>query len=473
MGSDASHPADGDASVAPQSPDDAAEANEPPSPSDDGKGLGKAAARGTIWVFGAFGLQQAARLGGNVLLSRLLFQEAFGIMRVLNVVVTVVGMLSDAGLRGSIIFHKRGDEPDFYNTAWTLQCLRGLAVAVVVSSLAVPLAKFYELPDLAVLLPVVGLSIVFRGAQSTAVFTLSRHVKPKPFALLDVTVRISALVITVILATFWKSVWVLALGMVLTNVGHGFFTHFLIKGYRNRWRWDKAAVRDQVSFGKWVFISSALAALLGQGGSMVVAKLLTVKLLGVYSMALMLSEAPVQALNAVARSVLQPLYAKFVSGNKKQFRGRLLRVRAALLALFLPLLWIPGVFGQEIVDLLFDERFTQAGWMLRVLMIGVIGTSIISTVELLFVASGESRTHLVHKAWGAGLFIVALAIGWTLGEFPGLLIGYSAGRAAGYVPMAVLLARRGAWQPKLDGLAFLASALVLGLGFYVHPLVIP
>ncbi|MEM6292657.1 MAG: oligosaccharide flippase family protein [Myxococcota bacterium] len=435
--------------------------------------MGKAAAKGTVWVFGAFGVQQVARLGGNVLLTRLLFPEAFGIMRVLNVVVAIVGMLSDAGLRGSIIFHKRGDDPDFYNTAWTLQCLRGVVVAAVVAALAVPLASFYALPELAILLPVVGASMIFRGAQSTAVFTLSRRVQPKPFALLDVSIRIAALVITVVLAVFWKSVWVLALGMVLTNVGHGFFTHFLIKGYRNRWRWDKDAVRDQISFGKWVFISSALAALLGQGGSMVVAKLLSETLLGVYSMALMLSEAPVQALNAVARSVLQPLYAKFVNGDKAQFRGRLFRVRAALLALFLPVLWVPGVFGQEIVDLLFDERYAQAGWMLRVLMPGVIGTSIIATVELLFVASGESRTHLVHKAWGAGLFVVGLAVGWHYGEFPGLLIGYSAGRVAGYLPMAVLLARRGAWLPKLDGLAFLSSALVLGLGFYFHPLVIP
>jgi len=435
-----------------------------------GSRLQRAAAKGALWVFGAFALGQVVRLGSSLVLSRLLFPEAFGIMRVLMVVVGIVGMLSDAGLRGSIIAHKRGNEPDFYNTAWTLQCLRGVAVAVVVSALAAPLANYYELPELSFLLPAVGLSLVFRGLQSTAVFTLSRQVNPKPGALLDLAVRVSSVAIMVALAFVWKSVWVLALGMILSNMGSGLATHFLIKGYRNRWRWDKEAVRAQLRFGKWVFLSSALAALLGQGGSAVVAKLLSDNMLGVYSIALLLSEAVTQAMQTVATKVLQPLYAKFVVGNRKRLRGRMFKVRGALLALALPPLWVLGIFGQEIVDLLFDERYAQAGWMLRILAAGSIGTLVIGTAEMLFVASGDSRSHLIHKATGATFFVLCMVAGYSLGEFKGVLIGMSVGRILGYLPMAFLLRRRGAWLPKLDALAFAASGVVLALGYWLHPL---
>ncbi len=478
MGDEPTNPSDASSDDLPEHAEPAEDraASDAPSAAEDtadpggGSRLQRAAAKGALWVFGAFALGQVVRLGSSLVLSRLLFPEAFGIMRVLMVVVGIVGMLSDAGLRGSIIAHKRGNEPDFYNTAWTLQCLRGVAVAAVVSALAAPLASYYALPELSFLLPAVGLSLVFRGLQSTAVFTLSRQVNPKPGALLDLAVRVSSVAIMVGLAFVWKSVWVLALGMILSNMGSGLATHFLIKGYRNRWRWDKEAVRAQLRFGKWVFLSSALAALLGQGGSAVVAKLLTDNMLGVYSIALLLSEAVTQAMQTVATKVLQPLYAKFVLGNRKRLRGRMFKVRGALLALALPPLWVLGIFGQEIVDLLFDERYVQAGWMLRILAAGSIGTLIIGTAEMLFVASGDSRSHLIHKATGATFFVLCMAVGYSLGEFQGVLIGMSVGRILGYLPMAFLLRRRGAWLPKLDALAFAASGGVLALGYWLHPL---
>lgn len=438
-----------------------------------GATLKRAAAKGAVWVFGAFALSQVVRLGSSLVLSRLLFPEAFGIMRVLTVVVSVVGLVTDAGLRGSIIAHKRGDEPDFYNTAWTLQCLRGIAVAVVVSALAGPLASYYELPELSFLLPAVAVSLFFRSLKSTSVVTLSRQVNPKPGAILDLGIRVGSVVVMVALAFVWKSVWVLALGMILSNVGLGLLTHFLIKGYRNRWRWDKDAIRAQLNFGKWVFISSALAAFLGQGGSAVVAKLLSDNMLGVYSIALLLSEAVTQAMQTVSTKVLQPLYAKFVTGNRKRLRGRMFKVRGALLAMALPPLWILGIFGQEIVDLLFDERYVQAGWMLRILAAGSVGTLVIGTAEMLFVASGDSRAHLIHKSVGATFFVLCMVVGYSFGEFKGVLVGMSVGRVLGYLPMAFLLRQRGAWLPRLDGVAFAASAAVLALGAWLHPLEIP
>ncbi len=452
--------------------DPAGSASEPPD-AGGGGALKRAATTGALWVFAAFGVTMVVRLGGNLVLTRLLFPEVFGIMRVLTIVVTIVGMLSDAGLRGSIIYHERGDDPDFYNTAWTLQCLRGVVVAAVVAGLAWPLAEAFEMPELVALLPAVGVSLLLRSVQSTSIFTLSRQVNPKPGALLEMSVRVAGVALMIGLALVWKSVWVTALGMIFANVGMGFASHLLIPGYRNRFRWDKTAVRAQLHFGKWVFLSSAVAAFLGQGGSAVIASLLNSGMLGVYSIALLLAEAATQAMQTIATKVLQPLYAKFVAGDRKRLRGRMFKVRGALLALACPPLWILGVFGQEVVDLLFDPRYVQAGWMLRVLSAGSIGVLVIGTAEMVFVAAGDSRAHLIHKSAGAVFFIVAMWVGYSTAGFPGVLIGMSVGRVLGYLPMAVLLRQRGAWLPKLDALVFLASALVLGVGFWLHPMEIP
>ncbi|HET8707467.1 MAG TPA: oligosaccharide flippase family protein, partial [Pseudomonadales bacterium] len=45
----------------------------------------------------------ALRLGGNLVMTRLLFPEAFGLMLIVNLVFTALHMLSDAGIAQAVI----------------------------------------------------------------------------------------------------------------------------------------------------------------------------------------------------------------------------------------------------------------------------------------------------------------------------------------------------------------------------------
>jgi hypothetical protein len=62
----------------------------------------------------------------DLILTRLLFPEAFGLMALVQVFMGGLQMFSDLGVNMSIIQSKRGEDPDFLNTAWTFQILRGL-----------------------------------------------------------------------------------------------------------------------------------------------------------------------------------------------------------------------------------------------------------------------------------------------------------------------------------------------------------
>ena len=65
------------------------------------------------------------RLGANILLTRLLLREAFGLMAIVYVLMTGFLLFSDIGLGPNVTQSKRGEDPDFLNTAWVLQILRG------------------------------------------------------------------------------------------------------------------------------------------------------------------------------------------------------------------------------------------------------------------------------------------------------------------------------------------------------------
>ena len=112
-------------------------------------GLKKKALRGGIVEMGGYALSQVLRLGGNLLLTRLLFPEAFGLMTTLMVINTGLVMLSDVGIEQAVIRSEHAEDERFLNTAWSLQVMRGFGLWLVTLALAYPFAQLYEHPELA------------------------------------------------------------------------------------------------------------------------------------------------------------------------------------------------------------------------------------------------------------------------------------------------------------------------------------
>ena len=103
---------------------------------------------GTVWTTGAYGVGQVLRLATNVALARLLAPELFGIMLIVYSLRTGVELISDVGIGQNIVYNKNADDPDFYNTAWSLQFIRSVVLWLVFLAAAVPLAQFYQSPSL-------------------------------------------------------------------------------------------------------------------------------------------------------------------------------------------------------------------------------------------------------------------------------------------------------------------------------------
>ena len=73
---------------------------------------------------GGHAATQAIRLVSNLILSRLLFPEAFGLAALVSILIVGMAMLSDVGVEQSVIQNPRGDDIHFLNTAWVLHLVR-------------------------------------------------------------------------------------------------------------------------------------------------------------------------------------------------------------------------------------------------------------------------------------------------------------------------------------------------------------
>jgi len=418
--------------------------------------------RSSTWIVGGYGGSQLIRLGSNLIVTRLLFPEAFGLMAIILVFMMGLAMFSDVGVSPAIQQNKRGDEPGFLDTAWTIQVFRGVMLWLATCALAGPISWFYAEPILAQMIPVAGLSLLVTGLNPTRVHSAGRHLQIGRLTLLEMASQVIGVIVMVALAWQFRSVWALVAGMLTTSVAKLLLTHFLLEGHRNRFRWEASAGKDLIHFGKWIFLSTICGFLVNQGDRAILGKYLTADLLGIYSIGYFLASFPLQLGNMVVSRVLIPLYREKPPGAS---RGNFLRLRkmrflvtGGLMVLTLVLAWV----GPELVNFLYDPRYVAAGGI--VVLISFIGMLqiIVLTYSQAALAAGDSRRFCYLVAMRALIQTVFFLVGVELAGLPGALIGQMLSVLMAY-PVFVWLARHHeAWDPLHDAV-FAAIGVCFGL----------
>ena len=398
--------------------------------------LNKRVLRGSLWTVLGFGSSQALRLCSNLLLAHLLFPEAFGLMALVLVFIQGLEMCSDLSVWRCIVQHKRGDDPLFLNTAWTLSALRGAALWLAGCALAWPFAWLYEQPILAPLLAVSALTALLHGLNSTALYTLNRQIKIGPLTAVELAAQLIAVAVTVACAVYTGSVWSLVIGALTSSASKTLASHLFLGGVRNRFAWDSGAARELLRFGSWLMLSSTVTFLALSGDRLVLGKLMSAAELGLYSIALIFAMLITTVASRLADTVLFPLLSRHQDQPERMMEV-LLSIRWWLLTLAVCLCALLAVGAPMFFDLLYDHRYAPAGRIAQWLMVFTWGAVMLVGIDLVQVARGYTRdiffANLI-RSFG----LVLAAAGYQFSGLPGFVIGLT---AATLVAQAYLIAR--------------------------------
>ncbi|MBW4467712.1 MAG: lipopolysaccharide biosynthesis protein [Pegethrix bostrychoides GSE-TBD4-15B] len=419
---------------------------------------------GSVWTLISHGGSQVLRLGGNLILTRLLFPEAFGLMALVQTFLTGLEMFSDVGINPSIVQSKRGDDPAFLNTAWTIQAGRGLMLWLCSCAIAYPAAQFYNEPMLAQLLPVSGLSALIAGFNSTKLATAHRHLKLRELTILEFSTYVIGLIIMIIGSFLFKSVWALVVGALVSGLARLVAGHYFLKGPRNRFYWDQEAYRALQRFGQWIFVSTVLGFFAAQGDRLVLGRLMSVEFLGIYTVALGFSGVAVQVIDQISNRVLFPSYSELVRDRPEQLYKTLRKARIVLIGTSAACTTFFVLFGEFIIDLLYDDRYVQAGKILQILAIGSMARSLSTTYGDVLMAKGKSYLLPILLVLGVTIQFSSMYFGARLGNSNGIIIGIAASYWIMYLFDVVCYSMLRLWQPEVDlpvaGLAVGLSAIV-------------
>jgi len=422
----------------------------------------KRALSGSVWTLVGYGGSQLIRLGGNLVLAHLLFPAAFGVMALVSVVMQGIQFFSDIGVGPSIIQNRRGYDPDFLNTAWTMQVIRGFIIWIVASLLAWPAAQFFGKNDplahqLLYILPVVGFTAVIGGFFSTSVYLLNRRLQFAWLTLLDLIPQFFTTLTMIILAWIHPSIWALVEGGFAGFIVHLILSHWVNLPLRNRFRWDPSALHDLLRFGTWIFLGTMVSYFTANLDRIIIGKLLSLKELGLYSIALTFARFPLEICGRLSTYVLFPILSRMrdepsilVAQSLKARNLILLGGGAGALCF--------GIAAPVFFKHLYDPRYAGAGEISQWLSIFVWFNILLISMEKIPLALGHPRALFVSNlVTTAGYGIGILGFWWNG------LHGFILGLCFSYVAAHLVLL---SWIPERRS-AMLTQSVLFTLCFVI------
>ena len=366
----------------------------------------KLAIKGAAWTIASYGSSQIIRFGSNLILTRLLLPELFGLVGLTYVFITGINLFSDIGLGPSIIQNKRGEDPQFLNTAWTLQVLRSLFIWICLVVITQPVASFYGDPRLLWLIPTIGINSLIGGFKSTATASLERKMAVKKVVIFELGIQIVSTTVMIVWAWFDRSIWAIIAGGFTAALMELVWSHFLIPGKSNRFAWDKEAAKEIFSYGKWIFLSTALFFLCSQADRLILGKIFTLTMLGIYGIAFTLGDMPRQVIIAISGRVIFPSISMLAELPREELRAKILKNRKLVIIPLAVGLAIFVTFGDQLILTLYRKEYAAASWMMPILALGIWHTTLYSMMGSCLLAVGKSQ----YQAMGNLLTFVNLCI---------------------------------------------------------------
>ncbi|MEH2535991.1 O-antigen/teichoic acid export membrane protein [Bradyrhizobium sp. AZCC 1614] len=386
-----------------------------------------------IWSLAGFGAVQVIRFGSNLIMTRLLAPEMFGLMAISTVVMIGLALFSDLGLRTNIIRSSRGEDPAFLNTAWIIQIFRGLLLWVAACGVAASIAivghlgtslgqGIYADPRLPEILVVLSFTSVILGFSTTKYFEASRRLSLGRITLIEIVSQIMGILFIFAWLSLDRSIWALVAGAICASLVSTILGHLYLPGVRNRWTWDPAAFREIFHFGKWLFLSSILGFLAMNGDRLMLGGMTNATFLGVYSIAFGIVAAIEQVLVRIVASVAFPAISEIAREHPSKVGDTYYRMHILIAAIAYFCSGTLVVSGQALIGVLYDARYAGAGWILEVLAAGLVVIPL-QLANYTFLALGKPWMNSTISAVRTALLFVGMPAGFYIFGVEGAIWG--------------------------------------------------
>ena len=161
--------------------------------------------RGAYLLVAGKGLSAVIGLASMLILARLLDPEDYGLVVLVEAVVTLLAAVTELQM-ASVLIHLPKVNDAHFSTAWTLNLIRAFALCLLAILIAPWLVEFYDEPRLLGIAYVSSLSLFLGALLNPKLAILIRDLDFKKDFILNVSQKIAGFVVTVAAAPATLSV---------------------------------------------------------------------------------------------------------------------------------------------------------------------------------------------------------------------------------------------------------------------------
>jgi O-antigen/teichoic acid export membrane protein len=232
----------------------------------------------------------------------------------------------------TVLIQNQHAQRSHYDTAWTLNVLFGVVLALVLVFVAGPAARFYEEPRLELVIYLLGLGFCIEGFENIGVVAFRKELKFSKEFVLRVTKKLFAFTVALTVAFTFRNYWALVAGMVVGKFV-GVALSYSMHPYRPRFA--LTAWNELVGFSKWLLVNNIVYFINTRSADFIIGKLAGARALGLYAVSFEISTLPTTELVAPINRAIFPGYSK-IAHDLSELRASVLEVGSMIALLALP-----------------------------------------------------------------------------------------------------------------------------------------
>lgn len=365
-----------------------------------------------------FGAAQAIRLVSNLVMTRLLAPDAFGLMGITLTLMIWLSMASDLGVKSSVIRSTRGGEEDFLGTARTVDlaraglialmlCLGALALPGLVAAGVTKSDSVLSDPRLPAFLYCIAFSAVITGLSAPKAMVYERSLNIAPIVRIDIGAQILSVIAMALAAIAGMGVYSLAFGAVVAAALRAAASYVLLKGPVAPFRFNRAHFAEIINYGKWLLIASTFGFLSYRGDQFVFGALFPIGEYSLYAIATIITLAAQNLIEQVQSRVNYPVFAE-LHRERPHDLTRVYRKTLAVFTIGCAGLFLGAVTLSDLaISILYTDEYAGVAHYVRLVSV-VLLTLPLKLLATIVLTSGASRNFTLSTiAPGLALFIGA------------------------------------------------------------------
>jgi len=311
---------------------------------------------------------KALTFAATLVLARLLAPSDFGVLAAVLAFITLLELVSDLGMKATVIYESERGITSRVHTAFTLNLGFTIVLTAIAVALAPLVAAFFDAEGHSALFAVAALDLLLRGMGNIHDALLLREMEFKRRIIPQLTSNIARGGTMIGLAVAGLGPAALVIGFVVGSAVWT-LTLWIIRPYRPKLLIDRTAVRGIATYGGWASGLALIAAIGQRADVAVIGNVLGARALGLYTIAQRVPELVVGNLTWNLSIVAFPA----LSQRRERGGGRLTDTTLNLIrysSLFaLPAGALLALLAPALVVVLFGERWAEAGAIMEALAI--------------------------------------------------------------------------------------------------------